>query len=172
MVVLLAILNDGAILSIAYDNVRYSKEPEAWNMRTVLGIATTLGALAMLRSFGIFYLGDSVFHLNSDVIRTLVYLNLSIGGHLTLFAARTKGPFWSIKPAPILLGAVLGTQVIATFIAVYGLLMTPLGWTYAGIVWGYSVAVFLLQDLVKLAAYRIFGRDHSGYFGRHVRKEA
>jgi len=172
MVVLLAILNDGAILSIAYDNVRYSKEPETWNMRTVLGIATTLGAFAMLRSFGIFYLGDSVFHLNSDVIRTLVYLNLSIGGHLTLFAARTKGPFWSIKPAPILLGAVLGTQVIATFIAVYGLLMTPLGWTYAGIVWGYSVAVFLLQDLVKLAARRIFGEGYGGYFGRHVRKEA
>jgi len=172
MVVLLAILNDGAILSIAYDNVRYSKQPEVWNMRVVLGIATALGAFAMLRSFGIFYLGDSVFHLNHDVIRTLVYLNLSIGGHLTLFAARTKGPFWSIKPAPILLAAVVGTQVVATLIAVYGLLMTPLGWTYAGIVWGYCLAVFFLQDLVKLAAHRIFDKEHSGYFGRHVRKEA
>jgi len=172
MVVLLAILNDGAILSIAYDKVHYSNQPEVWNMRVVLGVATTLGAFAMLRSFGIFYLGDSVFHLNSDLIRTLVYLNLSIGGHLTLFAARTKGPFWSIEPAPILLGAVLGTQAIATLIAVYGLLMTPLGWTYAGIVWGYCLGVFLLQDLVKLAARRIFFGEHSGYFGRHVRKEA
>jgi H+-transporting ATPase len=172
MIVLLAILNDGAILSIAYDNVRYSNQPEAWDMRTVLGIATTLGAVAMLRSFGIFYLGDSVFHLNTDVLRTLVYLNLSIGGHLTLFAARTKGPFWSIKPAPILLGAVLGTQAIATLIAVYGVLMTPLGWTYAGIVWGYCLGVFLLQDLVKLAARRAFGEEYGGYFGRHVRKEA
>jgi H+-transporting ATPase len=172
MIVLLAILNDGAILSIAYDRVHYSDQPEIWNMRVVLGIATTLGAIAMLRSFGIFYLGDSVFHLNSDVIRTLVYLNLSIGGHLTLFAARTKGPFWSIKPAPILLGAVLGTQALATLIAVYGLLMTPLGWTYAGIVWAYCLGVFLLQDLVKLAARRIFFGEHSGYFGRHVRKEA
>jgi H+-transporting ATPase len=172
MVVLLAILNDGAILSIAYDNVHYSNQPESWNMRVVLGIATTLGAFAMLRSFGIFYLGDSVFHLNHDVIRTLVYLNLSIGGHLTLFAARTKGPFWSIRPAPILLAAVIGTQVVATFIAVYGLLMTPLGWTYAGIVWGYCLAVFFLQDLVKLAARRIFSEEHLGYFGRHVRKES
>jgi H+-transporting ATPase len=172
MVVLLAILNDGAILSIAYDKVHYSNQPEVWNMRVVLGVATTLGAFAMLRSFGIFYLGDSVFHLNTDMLRTLVYLNLSVGGHLTLFAARTKGPFWSIKPAPILLGAVLGTQAVATLIAVYGLLMTPLGWTYAGIVWGYCLAVFLLQDLVKLAARRIFFKEHSGYFGRHVRKEA
>jgi H+-transporting ATPase len=172
MIVLLAILNDGAILSIAYDKVHYSNQPEVWNMRVVLGVATTLGAFAMLRSFGIFYLGDSVFHLNSDVIRTLVYLNLSIGGHLTLFAARTKGPFWSIKPAPILLAAVLGTQAVATLIAVYGLLMTPLGWTYAGIVWGYCLGLFLLQDLVKLAARSIFFGEHSGYFGKHVRKEA
>ena len=37
MIVMLALLNDGAILSIAYDNVRYKNEPEAWNMRLVLG---------------------------------------------------------------------------------------------------------------------------------------
>jgi H+-transporting ATPase len=172
MVVLLAILNDGAILSIAYDNVRSSNKPESWNMRMVLGVATLLGAFAMLRSFGIFYLGNSVLDLNHDVIRTMVYLNLSIGGHLTLFVSRTRGPFWSIKPAPILLTAVVGTQVVATFIAVYGFAMTPLGWTYAGIVWGFCLGMFFLQDLVKLAAYRIFGEEHSGYFGRHIRSYA
>jgi H+-transporting ATPase len=37
MIVLLAILNDGAILSIAYDKVRYQAKPEAWNMPMVLG---------------------------------------------------------------------------------------------------------------------------------------
>jgi H+-transporting ATPase len=172
MVVLLAILNDGAILSIAYDNVRASNEPESWNMRAVLGIATVLGAFAMIRSFGIFYLGDSVFHLSQDVVRTMVYLNLSIGGHLTVFAARTRGPFWSIRPSSILLLAVIGTQIVATFIAVYGFLMTPMGWTYAGIVWGYCLGMFLVQDWVKLAARRIFGEEHCGYFGRCAKNRA
>ena len=37
MIVMLALLNDGAILSIAYDNVHYKNAPEAWNMRLVLG---------------------------------------------------------------------------------------------------------------------------------------
>ena len=46
MIVMLALLNDGAILSIAYDNVIYRKKPEAWDMRTVLGIATVLGSSA------------------------------------------------------------------------------------------------------------------------------
>jgi H+-transporting ATPase len=43
MIVMLALLNDGAILSIAYDKVHYKDQPEAWNMPMVLGIATVLG---------------------------------------------------------------------------------------------------------------------------------
>jgi H+-transporting ATPase len=162
MIVLIAILNDGAILSIAYDNTRYRNEPQTWNMRLVLGVATVLGAYAVFRSFGIFYLGDSVFHLSHDTLRTLVYLNLAVGGIFTLFAARTRGPFWSIRPAPILLAATVGAQLVATFIAVYGGFMAPLGWTYAGLVWGYCLGLFLIQDQVKLIAYRIFDRHHSG----------
>jgi H+-transporting ATPase len=159
MIVLLAVLNDGAILSIAYDNVHYSNRPEAWKMRLVLGTATVLGIFALIRSFGIFFLGESVFNLTRDNVQTLVYLNLSVGGHLTVFAARTRGPFWSIRPAPILLMAVLGTQLVATLIAVYGLFMHPLGWGYAGLVWGYCLGMFLIQDRVKMLAFRMFGQE-------------
>jgi H+-transporting ATPase len=56
---------------------------------------------------------------------------------------------------------VIGTQIAATFIAVYGLFMTPLGWGYAGVVWGYCLGLFLIQDRVKLLAYRIFERQRS-----------
>ncbi len=67
MIVMLALLNDGAILSIAYDNVHYKDQPEAWNMHMVLGISTVLGVLGPIAAFGLFYLGDRVYHL--DVIR-------------------------------------------------------------------------------------------------------
>jgi H+-transporting ATPase len=169
MIVLLAVLNDGAILSIAYDNVRYSNQPERWDMRSVLGVATSLGIFGVMASFLLYYLGQTVFHLSPDKIQTFMYLKLSVAGHLTVFVARTRGPFWSIKPSRILLLAVIGTQIVATLIAVYGFLMTPLGWTYAGIVWGYALAWLFFNDMVKLGAYRIFGSEHSGLFGRHVR---
>jgi H+-transporting ATPase len=55
----------------------------------------------------------------------------------------------------VLLLAVLGTQALATIIAVYGIFMTPLGWGYATLVWGYALAWFLVTDRVKLLAYRI-----------------
>ena len=156
MIVMLALLNDGAILSIAYDKVRYRNQPEAWNMRMVLGIATVLGLVGPVAAFGLFYLGDRVFHVGHPQLQTMMYLMLSVAGHLTIFQTRTRGPWWSTRPAWILLAAVVGTQTIATFIAVYGVsLVTPLGWKYAGKVWGYAFAWFLLTDPLKLLAYKV-----------------
>ncbi len=155
MIVMLALLNDGAILSIAYDNVRYKMQPEAWNMRLVLGIATVLGVVGPIAAFGLFYLGDRVFNLGHPRLQTMMYLMLSVAGHLTIFLTRTRGPFWSIRPARILLLAVVGTQAIATLIAVYGLFMTPLGWKWAAFVWGYAIIWALASDRIKLLAYRI-----------------
>jgi H+-transporting ATPase len=155
MIVMLALLNDGAILSIAYDQVHYKNEPEAWNMRVVLGIATVLGVIGVVSAFGLFYLGERVFGLDRAHIQTLMYLKLSVAGHLTIFLTRTRGPFWSIRPARILWGTVVGTQVVATLIAVYGVLMTPLGWGWAGFVWGYALVWFLVNDRLKLLAYQI-----------------
>ena len=156
MIVMLALLNDGAILSIAYDNVRYRNAPEAWNMRLVLGIATVLGLVGPMAAFGLFYLGDRVFKLGHPQLQTMMYLMLSVAGHLTIFQTRTRGPWWSTRPAWILLAAVCGTQAVATLIAVYGVgLVTPLGWMYAGIVWAYALAWFLITDPVKLVAYKV-----------------
>ena len=115
-----------------------------------------LGVIGVVSAFGLFYLGERVFHLDRAHIQTLMYLKLSVAGHLTIFLTRTRGPFWSIRPARILWVAVLGTQIVATLIAVYGLFMTPLGWGWALFVWGYALAWFLVNDRVKLLAYRVF----------------
>jgi H+-transporting ATPase len=156
MIVMLALLNDGAILSIAYDNVYYQDKPEVWNMRLVLSIATVLGVAGPIASFGMFYLGNSVFHLDHLHLQTLSFLLLSVAGHLTIFLTRTRGPFWSIRPARILLVAVFGTQAVATLIAVYGLFMPAISWGWALFIWGYALLWFLVSDRIKLLAYRIF----------------
>jgi len=166
MLVLLAILNDGAILSIAYDRVHYSNHPETWNMPEVLGIATVLGIAGVIATFGLFYLGERVFHLGRETIQSLIYLKLSVAGHSTIFVTRTRKAFWSIRPAPILLLAVIGTQTLATLIAVYGIFMPPLGWHWALFVWGYALAWFLVNDRIKLAAYKVFGRQGEGLLGK------
>lgn len=162
MIVLLAILNDGAILSIAYDNVGFSKRPERWNMREVMTLAGVLGTAGVIASFFLFYLGETVFHLGRDTIQSFMYLKLSVAGHLTVFVARTRGPFWSTRPSRILLLAVIGTQLVATLIAVYGIIMAPIGWGWAGFIWAYAIVWFLINDQIKLLVYRVLDRRHSG----------
>jgi H+-transporting ATPase len=171
MIVLLALLNDGAILSIAYDRTRGSGRPERWNMREVLGLAVVLGVLGVFASFGLFYVGERVLHLDRNVIQTLMYLKLSVAGHLTIFITRTRGPFWSFRPAPILLGAVLGTQTVATLITIFGVFMTPIGWKMALLVWGYALAWLLINDRVKLVTLRFLGKPMPGPLARRNRAE-
>jgi H+-transporting ATPase len=153
MIVMLALLNDGAILSIAYDNVRSRDEPEAWDMRMVLTIATVLGLVGPIAAFGLFSLGDRVLDIDRPQLQTMMYLLLSVAGHLTIFQTRTRGAWWTVRPARILLLAVVGTQVLATGICVFGFLVTPLWWGWAALVWGYALAWFFVTDPIKLLAY-------------------
>ncbi|MGA9139725.1 MAG: plasma-membrane proton-efflux P-type ATPase [Methanocella sp.] len=155
MVVLLALLNDFPIMTIAYDNVIFSDKPERWDLRVLLGISTALGLVGVLASFGLLYIGVNIFHLSHEVLQSFIYLKLSVAGHLFLFVARTRGPFWSVKPAPVLLIAVIATQLIATIITVYGILLPAMGWWLALFVWGYAFVSFVITDFVKLFIYDI-----------------
>ncbi len=158
MIVLLALLNDGPILAIAYDNVHYKNQPEAWNMPLVLKISTVLGIAGVVASFMLFYLAEKMFHLTPEVIQTFMFLKLAVAGHLTIFVTRTRGPFWSIAPAPSLLWSAIASKLLATIVTVYGVFMTPIGWKWALLIWGYALAWFLVNDRLKLIAYRIFDR--------------
>ena len=158
MIVLLALLNDGAILSIAYDRATAAPEPVIWRMPRVLTVAGVLGVAGVLASFGLFWLGRSIFDLPSDELQTLMYLKLSVAGHLTIFVTRTRGPFWSTRPSSLLLGAVLGTQAIATLIAVYGVLVPGIGWGWAAVVWAFALGSFLVNDQLKLLTYALLDR--------------
>ncbi len=159
MIVLLALLNDAPIMTIAYDNVKISAKPDRWNMRTTLGISTSLGIIGVFSSFGIFFIGKEVFHMSNEILQSFIYLKLSVAGQLTVFVARTRGHFWSVKPAKPLLFAVIITQTIATLIVVYGFLLPALGWKMAFFVWGYALAAFFITDFIKVQVYKVL--DHS-----------
>ena len=70
MIVLLALFNDAPIMSIAYDNVRYSKNPEKWDMRTVLGAGTFLGIIGVMVTFSLFFIGKHVLKLDDQILQT------------------------------------------------------------------------------------------------------
>jgi H+-transporting ATPase len=159
MIVLLAILNDLPIMTIAYDNALVAEGPVRWDMNRVLTLSTVLGLLGVIASFGLFWIAERYLHLSRPSVQTLIFLKLLVAGHLTIYLTRTVRPFWS-RPWPSWQLFVAGesTHVLGTLAAVYGWGMTPIGWFYALAVWVYSLAWFLLNDLVKLAVYRMMRR--------------
>jgi H+-transporting ATPase len=160
MIVLLALFNDAPIMAIAYDNVHYSNKPEKWNMRVVLGMATLLGLVGVIASFGIFYIGEEILHLTQVMVQSFIFLKLAVAGHLTIFLTRTRGPFWSIKPAGILFWSAVGTKALATLVVVYGWYVFPIGWKLALFVWAYALVAFVVTDFLKVRFYKLL--DHEG----------
>jgi len=164
MIILLALLNDIPILAIAYDNTRVDVRPVRWNMPEMLTISTLLGISGVAASFLLYFLLKQN-GFSDDLIRSMLFLKLIVAGHSTLYVTRANGWFWERPwPAPLLLAATFGTEIIGTLIAVYGFLITPIGWKYAIWMWAYALAWFVFNDMIKNAAYWVLRRQ--GVFGQ------
>ena len=124
--------------SIAYDHVRGSRQPEAWNMRLVLSIATVLGIVGVTESFLMFYFAEHHWHISREIIQSLLYLKLSVAGHLTVFAARVRGAFWSFRPSKFCLELFWNTSDSDHNRCLW-LFMPALGWKLAAIIWIYAL---------------------------------
>ncbi len=155
MIILLALLNDIPILAIAYDRTRVARRPVRWNMRELTIVASVLGLSGVIFTFVLFYLLQQ-WQFSQGQIRTLIFLKLVVAGHSTLYITRARGWFWQKPwPAPVLFFATFGTEVVGTVFAAEGWLMTPVGWSYALLIWAYVLIEFLINDLVKVTVGRL-----------------
>ncbi len=160
MIVLQTLLNDVPILSIAYDHVRPDPEPEKWDMREILSIATYLGFMGVMFSFSLFFVGLELLHLNHDALQTLMFLKLTVAGYLDIFMGRTRRFFWAMKPGLLLVWSGLLTRALATAIAVCGWFVTPISWQLAVLVWAFALLELLITDPLKVLVYLVL--DHRG----------
>ncbi|RLA21245.1 MAG: plasma-membrane proton-efflux P-type ATPase, partial [Gammaproteobacteria bacterium] len=155
MIILLALLNDLPILTIAKDNTWLSPTPVRWDMRKVLTIATVLGIVGVTQTFLLLIIAKNYFHVSLEQLQTIIFLKLAIAGHLTLLVTRTRRFFLSSPfPAPILLFAIISTQTVSTLIAGLGWFVTPISWEYVGLIWAYCLVWVFINDSVKLLVYR------------------
>ncbi len=170
MIILLALLNDLPIMTIAFDNTWLEPKPVRWDMRRVLTVATSLGMVGVIQTFGILLIGKVALNLDPGQLQSLIYIKLAVAGHLTLFVTRTKRSFLSKPyPAPVLIIAILATQAIAAALVGFGILVTAIPWSYVGLVWVYCLAWMFVNDWVKLNVYHhlnITGKYHRDFLDR------
>ncbi|MQM36357.1 putative cation-transporting ATPase F [wastewater metagenome] len=170
MIVLLALLNDVPIMMIAYDNAPVADHPRRWDMTRTLCEASLIGALGVIATFILYWLGRHPLGLDGDTLQTLIFLKLLVAGHMTLFITRSDGPFWQ-RPWPSwqLFVTLEATQVLGTLAALFGWFITPLDWRLVVLVWAFSFAEFLVNDTAKVLLGRLM-RYGAGYQNRHLRR--
>jgi H+-transporting ATPase len=159
MIILLALLNDFPIMMVAYDNAPLATRPVRWQMPRVLSIASLLGLLGVISTFGLYVVAKAYFRLPAATIQTLIFLKLLVAGHLTIYLTRNTGPIWQ-RPLPSarLFVTTEVTQVVGTLAAVYGWFVEPIGWRYALLVWVYALGWFAFNSAVKIGAFRLLDR--------------
>jgi H+-transporting ATPase len=86
-----------------------------------------------------------------------------VAGHMTLYLARMGEQHFWVRPLPayqLFLTTEL-IQIAGTILAVYRILMQPIGWAFAGLVWSYSFVFFLFNDYVKVETFRMLNHTDS-----------
>jgi H+-transporting ATPase len=151
-------------MTIAYDHTRIDPKPVKWQMGRVLSVSTVLGAMSVIQTFGLLFIGmhfinQKLFGVTIDPrhLQTMIFLQLVVGGHLMLFVTRTKHWFF-MRPFPSvqLFWAIIGTQVFAAVMCGFGWNIVPqLPWALIGLVWVYNLRWMFIQDIVKKITYRL-----------------
>lgn len=155
MIIMLALLNDLPILTIAKDNTWLSPVPVRWDMHKVLTVATVLGVVGVMETFLLLILAKNHFHVSLAELQTIIFLKLIVAGHLTLFVARTRQSFLTRPfPAPLLFFSIVGTQIVAVLIAKFGWFVTAISWEYIGLIWAYCLFWVFIEDGLKLWVYQ------------------
>jgi H+-transporting ATPase len=170
--ILITLLNDGTIISIAYDNVQPSASPETWHLRSLYAVAALLGAVACASSVALLHVtldshneqghwrAAGLPPLTIEQVKTIVYLKVSLSDFLTLFAARTRGFFCAHAPGGKLVAAAALAMGVSTCLSLtwpFGDELVAISPGVCALVWAYVLAWWLLQDAAKAALYAAWG---------------
>ncbi|KAH0465056.1 hypothetical protein IEQ34_005159 [Dendrobium chrysotoxum] len=178
MVLIIAILNDGTIMTISKDRVKPSPVPDSWKLKEIFATGIVLGSYLALMTViffwamketdffsvilihGCFVVLQDKFGVRSlrgsnHEMMAVLYLQVSIVSQALIFVTRSRSWFFVERPGLLLVSAFIIAQLVATFIAVYAnwgfAKIKGCGWGWAGVIWLYSVVFFLPLDLLKFA---------------------
>jgi len=153
--ILLALLNDIPIISLAFDRVKLARKPSSINAKKRMRFSLSYGVVGIVSSFLFYVLAKSIFHLDWEIIQTLFFLKLAISGHMLIYVAHTKERWWRYLPSKEIIWATSLTQLLSTVFAIFGLFMhkAPIGWII--FIWIWSLVWIQISELSKILNQKI-----------------
>ncbi|KAK9098399.1 hypothetical protein Syun_025444 [Stephania yunnanensis] len=174
MVLIIAILNDGTIMTISKDRVKPSPLPDSWKLQEIFATGIILGGyLAVMTVIFFWAAHDTTFFSDNFGVRSIMnneeeltaalYLQVSIVSQALIFVTRSRSWSFVERPGLLLVGAFLAAQLVATLIAVYAhwdfAKIDGIGWGWAGVIWLYSIVTYFPLDILKfMIRYALSGK--------------
>ncbi|CAL9158972.1 unnamed protein product [Musa hybrid cultivar] len=174
MILVIAILNDGTIMTISKDRVKPSPLPDSWKLREIFATGIVLGAYLAIITVVFFWLvhdtdffpekfGVKSIRDNNNELTAALYLQVSIISQALIFVTRSRSWSFVERPGFLLVTAFLAAQLVATVIAVYAswgfARIQGIGWGWAAIIWIFSLVTYFPLDVLKfIIRYALSGR--------------
>ncbi|CAI9754138.1 unnamed protein product [Fraxinus pennsylvanica] len=164
MVLIIAILNDGTIMTISKDKVKPSPLPDSWKLKEIFATGVVLGTYLAVMTVVFFWAAkESDFFSDKFGVRSIrhnyhelnsaLYLQVSIVSQALIFVTRSRSWSFVERPGLLLVAAFFIAQLIATLIAVYAnwrfARIQGIGWGWAGVIWIYSIVFYFPLDIFK-----------------------
>ncbi|KAF9287999.1 hypothetical protein BGZ68_000954 [Mortierella alpina] len=175
LLILICILNDLATLVIAVDNAQLSPHPDKWRIGQLITMSIVLGICLTALSFGHFYIFWKVFGyqpvrddapVDQRKLESVMYLHISSAPHFVIFSTRLTGYFWENLPSPLFAAVIIGTQIVALLMVVFGGLTSKIPFSQAIVILLISFAYFVLLDVVKVWLFKIWSFELTAIFVR------
>ncbi|CAO3572878.1 unnamed protein product [Mortierella alpina] len=175
LLILICILNDLATLVIAVDNAQLSPHPDKWRIGQLITMSVVLGICLTALSFAHFFVFWKVFGYepvrgtapaDQRKLESVMYLHISSAPHFVIFSTRLTGYFWENLPSPLFAAVIIGTQIVALLMVVFGGLTPKIPFAQAIVILLISFAYFVLLDVVKVWLFKIWSFELTAMFVR------
>jgi len=153
---LLVFANDFVTMSLATDNVKYTTNPNRWDIRNITLASLIVGALLILEATVALLIGTHYFHLDWEQLRTFAMLALIFTSQFRVYIVRERRFFWSSRPGRGLVLATTGAIIAFVLLGVYGQIFTPLTTYQVLFILGFSALFTLAIDFPKHRAFKRF----------------
>ena len=154
---LLVFANDFVTMSLATDNVKYTSNPNNWNVKNITLASLVPGILLIVEGIIVIVIGIKYFHLEWEKLRTLVMLNLIFNSQFRVLIVRERRHFWSSRPGRELLIMSAVTVIGFAFLGIYGIFVPSLTIYQVLAVLIFSALFTLGIDFPKYYLFRRFG---------------
>jgi H+-transporting ATPase len=154
---LLIFANDFVTMSLATDNVKFTTNPDRWNIKNVTFASLIVGGMVVGGGVIALFIGSHCFHLDLEKLQSFVILMLILTSQFNVYIVRERKHFWSSRPGKDLIFATTGATIIFLLLGIFGVIITPLTLYQVLFLLGFSAIFTFAIDYPKYLAFRKFG---------------